>query len=87
MTRIYESDTSQDQAQAKLTCRPLISAIRRASGDRFMCDKWITTGRCKVHDCRNTHPDWDPKWNGMWLHHNCGELATLAKVPVEWQPE
>ena len=86
MTRTYNEDTSPDQTRAKTICRPVITAIRRATGDQNACDKWMTLGRCRMRDCPNTHPEWQREWDGMWLHQNCAELAAFAKVPITWRP-
>ena len=86
MTRTYNEDTSPDQTRAKTICRPVITAIRRATGDQNACDKWMTLGRCRMRDCPNTHPEWQKEWDGMWLHQNCAELAAFAKVPITWRP-
>ena len=85
MSRLYDDDTGPGKAHAMSICRPAISAIRRASGDARICDKWITTGRCKPNDCSNLHPDWSPEWDGAWLHQHCPELAALSKVPITWR--
>ena len=86
MTRLYNEDKDPDQTHAKSVCRPLISALRRASGNRPLCDKWMATGRCKLDTCNMQHPDWPVEWDGAWLHQNCNELATMAKVPKTWRP-
>ena len=86
MTRTYNEDTSPEQTRAKSICRPVITAIRRATGDQAACDKWMTLGRCREKDCPNTHPEWQREWDGMWLHQNCAELASFAKVPITWRP-
>ena len=57
MTRLYNEDKDPEQARAKALWRPVISAIRRATGDGTTCDKWITTGRCKGRFCSHEHPD------------------------------
>jgi hypothetical protein len=86
MTRIYNNDNDPEQTHAKSICRPAMTAIRRASRQQDICDKWITTGRCRARDCPNSHPDWSTQWDGAWLHQHCGELAALARVPATWQP-
>jgi len=86
MTRIYNNDNNPDQVYAKSVVRPALTAIRRAAGRPDICDKWITTGRCRQRDCMNSHPDWPTEWDGAWLHQHCGELLALVKVPATWQP-
>ena len=86
MSRLYDEDHSPDQTSAKAQCRPIVAAIRRASGGPKIRDKWITTGRCKIRECKNAHPDWPVEWNGEWLHQQCPDLAIFAKVPRTWQP-
>ena len=86
MSRIYDTDKDPEKTAAKAVCRPVMNAIRRATGDMSICDKWVTTGRCKEVDCRKSHPDWHTTWNGPWLFTNCPELATLARVPPTWEP-
>ena len=51
-----------------------------------LCDKWITTGRCRMPECKGSHPDWDTAWNGQWLIALCPELAAMARVPPDWAP-
>ena len=86
ISRIYDSDNDPAKTAAKAVCRPVMCAIRKATDIQTLCDKWITTGRCKELSCKNAHPDWDPGWNGQWLFRNCPELATLARVPPTWEP-
>ena len=86
MTRIYNSDNDPEKTAAKARCRPVMSAVRKAAGLSNICDKWITTGRCREPGCKGTHPDWDPTWNGQWLHARCPELAAMARVPPDWAP-
>jgi len=86
MSRIYNTDNDPEKKTAKAICRPVMSAIRKASGHFKLCDKWITTGRCREPHCSGAHPDWDPTWNGQWLHAQCSELAAMAKVPPDWAP-
>ena len=61
MTRTYNEDKDPEQTYAKSVCRPILSAIRRASGERMACDKWMTTGRCRQRACTNLHPDWSTR--------------------------
>ena len=86
MTRIYNADKDPEMTAAKATCRPVMSAIRKATGQMALCDKWITTGRCRMPECKGSHPDWDTAWNGQWLIAQCPELAAMAKVPPDWAP-
>ena len=86
MTQIYNSDIDPEKTAAKARCRPVMSAVRKAAGLSNICDKWITTGRCREPGCKGTHPDWDPTWNGQWLHARCPELAAMARVPPDWAP-
>ena len=86
MTRIYNADKDPDMSAAKAVCRPVMNAIRKATGQMALCDKWITTGRCRASDCKGTHPDWDKTWGGTWLFTQCPELAAMARVPPNWTP-
>ena len=86
MTRIYNADKDPEKAAAKATCRPVMCAIRKATGQSGLCDKWVTTGRCRMPDCKGLHPDWDKAWTGSWLFSWCPELATMARVPPDWAP-
>ena len=86
MTRIYNADKDPEKSTAKATCRPVMNAIRKATGQMALCDKWITTGRCREPDCKGTHPDWDKTWDGLWLFTQCPELAAMARVPPSWAP-
>jgi len=86
MSRIYDADKDPEKTTAKAHCRPVMSAIRKATGWSSICDKWITTGRCRMVDCQGSHPDWEKEWNGQWLTAQCPELAAMAKVPLDWTP-
>ena len=86
MTRIYNADKDPEKNTAKTACRPVMCAIRKASGLSKLCDKWITTGRCRMSDCQGDHPDWNTEWNGQWLATYCPELTAMAKVPPDWAP-
>ena len=86
MSRIYDSDNDPEKTAAKAVCRPVMSAIRMASGLSKLCDTWITTGRCRDAICLDSHLDWDAAWNGQWLFAQCPELATMARVPPDWAP-
>ena len=86
MSRVYDADKDPGKTTAKATCRPVMSAIRKATGLSKLCDKWITTGRCRMPDCMGSHPDWDTAWNGQWLTAQCPELAAMARVPPDWAP-
>ena len=86
MSRIYDTDKDFDKPTAKALCRPVMSAIRKATGMRNICDKWITTGRCMQTNCFGAHPDWDKAWDGQWLAAQCPELAAMAGVPPDWAP-
>ena len=86
MSRIYDADNDPEKRTAKAVCRPVMSAIRKASGLSKLCDKWITTGRCRESHCTGDHPDWDKAWDGQWLFTQCPELAAMAKVPPGWAP-
>ena len=86
MSRIYDTDKDPEKSTAKSLCRPVMSAIRKATGLSKLCDKWITTGRCRMPDCMGSHPDWDTAWNGQWLIAQCPELAAMARVPPDWAP-
>ena len=86
MTRIYNADKDPEMSAAKAACRPVMNAIRKATGQMALCDKWITTGRCREPNCKGTHPDWDKTWDGAWLFTQCPELAAMARVPPSWAP-
>ena len=86
MSRVYDADKDPMKPTARAICRPVMSAIRKATGLSKLCDKWITTGRCREAHCQGSHPDWDPAWNGRWLFAQCPELAAMAKVPPDWAP-
>ena len=86
MSRIYDADNDPEKETAKAACRPVMRAVRKATGMSSICDKWITTGRCRNVDCQGSHPDWDKAWNGQWLSARCPELAAMAGVPRDWSP-
>ena len=86
ISRIYDADKDPEKTTAKALCRPVMSAIRKATGWSKICDKWITTGRCRMVDCQGTHPKWEKEWNGQWLITYCPELVAMAKVPPDWAP-
>ena len=86
MSRVYDADNEPGKPTAKSICRPVMSNLRKASGLGLVCDKWITTGRCKQSDCPGDHPDWDKAWDGQWLTTQCPELAAMARVPPDWAP-
>ena len=86
MSRAYDADKDPEKTTAKALCRQVMSAIRKATGIRNICDKWITTGRCKMPGCFGDHPDWDKAWDGRWLTAQCPELAAMAAVPPDWAP-
>ena len=86
MSRIYDADNDPEKRAAKMACRPVMCAIRKASGLSKLCDKWTTTGRCRMPGCQGSHPDWDTTWNGQWLAAQCPELAAMARVPPDWAP-
>ena len=47
MIRIYNSDNDPEKTAVKTLRRPVMSAIRKATGLSSICGKWITTGRCR----------------------------------------
>ena len=86
MPKVYDADNDPMKTTAKATCRPVMNALRKATGMSSVCDKWITTGRCRQKDCPGAHPEWDKAWDGQWLTAQCPELAAMAGVPLHWAP-
>ena len=86
MSRVYDADNDPDEADGQGNLPP--GDERPTKGDRHedVCDKWITTGRCRQKDCPGAHPDWDKAWDGQWLTAQCPELAAMAGVPPHWAP-